>query len=315
MNYQEFVKNIKEELQKQVGSDLEVVVQKTEKNNGLKLDGVLIKGKGDVAVPVHYLQGYFEEFEKGKSFEWCVSKILEMEVFHQGKAPEVLPLIHNWEKASQSVFPMVINREWNQETIKNMPNREFMDLAIIYYVKMEPVDIGEASAKVSNDLLRLWGICEEELYDTAMANLKEKSGPEIKGMSHVLQEMIFDNVQKEMREQVGLEEVMEELRKEMEKEGREGFYVLTNRDKVKGAACLLYTELLARFGEQIGTNFFILPSSIHESLLVPDFGGMQVEELRTMVKEVNEKEVAVDEVLSAQVYYFKRDTAELRIAS
>lgn len=314
MNYQEFIKGIKEELQKQVGNELEVVVQKTEKNNGLKLDGIVLKREGDITAPVHYLQGYFEEFEKGKSLSWCANKILKVEALHQGKAPEVLPILHNWEKASKQVFPMLINREWNQETIKNMPYREFLDLAVIYYIKLDTADVGEATAKINHGMLKLWGIEEQELYDRAMENLKEKSYPEIKGMLHVLEEMLFEEVKKEKNQQAGLEDMAQNMRKEIEETGGIGFYVLTNRDKIKGASCLLYTELLVRFGEQVGKNFYILPSSIHELLLMPDMENMQVEELRTMVAEVNEKEVAVDEVLSGQVYYFERDDAILRIA-
>ena len=90
-------------------------------------------------------------------------------------------------------------------------------------------------------------------------------------------------------------------------------YVCTNTAKLNGAGVILYQELLQEFADRIGSDFYILPSSIHETLLIPANGDMDLEYLRDMVRTVNRTEVAEDEVLSDSVYRYNRllDRVEL----
>lgn len=92
-------------------------------------------------------------------------------------------------------------------------------------------------------------------------------------------------------------------------------FVLTNNDKFYGAAGILRTDLLRQFAEEQGCDFYILPSSVHELILVPDKHDFTKTELRDMVKTVNEEQVAVEERLSDDVYYFSRYTGEVEVVS
>jgi hypothetical protein len=84
-------------------------------------------------------------------------------------------------------------------------------------------------------------------------------------------------------------------------------YVLTNYKGINGASCLLYPEILDQIGDKLNADFYILPSSIHELILIIDDGKMNPISLREMVCEVNQTQVAADEVLSDQVYYYSRE--------
>ena len=79
-------------------------------------------------------------------------------------------------------------------------------------------------------------------------------------------------------------------------------YVLTNIAQINGATAILYPNLLQEIGEATQSNFFILPSSIHEVILMKDNGDMNAEELQRMVMEINRTQVAPEEVLSDEVY-------------
>lgn len=83
-------------------------------------------------------------------------------------------------------------------------------------------------------------------------------------------------------------------------------YVLTNASKVNGSGILARDGVLDKIGELLGKNFYVLPSSIHEVLIVPDNGDMQAKELESMVKEVNATQVAPADLLSDKVQYYDR---------
>ena len=81
-------------------------------------------------------------------------------------------------------------------------------------------------------------------------------------------------------------------------------YVVTNQKKLSGAACMTYDGLLENFGKRLQKNFYILPSSVHEIILVPDENLEDAQRLQSMVREVNETQVSGEEVLTNSVYYY-----------
>ena len=83
-------------------------------------------------------------------------------------------------------------------------------------------------------------------------------------------------------------------------------YVLTNESKLNGAACILYENVLYDFAQKLGADLYILPSSVHEVILLPKLSMFEKDELVNMVKEVNTEGVAADEVLSDHVYEYNR---------
>ncbi len=80
--------------------------------------------------------------------------------------------------------------------------------------------------------------------------------------------------------------------------------VLTNSNSVNGAAVIFYPEVLEKIGEKMGADYFILPSSVHEVLILPDAGNWSVRDLENMVKEVNNGEVAAKDRLSYDVFNY-----------
>lgn len=84
-------------------------------------------------------------------------------------------------------------------------------------------------------------------------------------------------------------------------------YVITNTMKNLGAGALVNHSVQKALYEYFnGKNLYILPSSIHELLILPEDDSFprSVEELLSMVKAVNGTEVAEDDFLADHVYYF-----------
>ena len=83
-------------------------------------------------------------------------------------------------------------------------------------------------------------------------------------------------------------------------------YVLTNAKMFLGAACVFYPEVLSSIGNAVQTDYYILPSSIHECIILPASSGYSREELEEIVRQVNEAQVPEQEILSNHVYFYDK---------
>ena len=143
---------------------------------------------------------------------------------------------------------------------------------------------------VESRALDEWGISRQEMEDAAMANL-EKDGYWIGSVQSVLQSFMGEDA---FPEPLPL-------------------YVMTNQAKVYGAAGFLMKEMISGFAEEKGRSLYIIPSSIHELLIYPDFGDVSPAELSGYVKEVNRTQVPLHDRLSDHIYYYDRKTDEIII--
>ena len=152
---------------------------------------------------------------------------------------------------------------------------------------------------IKNDLLEQYGISAEQLHEDAMKSSPHVMIPEVSSIGALIDEMYQKNIlmltpdEREM-----LQETLQES-SEMPT-----FFVVTNTDRIDGAGVIFYPEFMDNMGELLGNDFFILPSSIHEMLVLPDDGQVDAEMLRDMVKEVNATQVAPAERLTNDVYHF-----------
>ena len=76
--------------------------------------------------------------------------------------------------------------------------------------------------------------------------------------------------------------------------------------KMNGAACMFYPGVLEDFGKKLGRDFYLLPSSVHEVILVPADETVSKEALWEIVTDINRTQVAEEEILADSVYYYDR---------
>lgn len=84
-------------------------------------------------------------------------------------------------------------------------------------------------------------------------------------------------------------------------------FVLSNKSRLEGAACMLYPDVLHDFAERTGSSFYIIPSSIHELLLLSAGHNDESGNIRSMIREVNDTQVSREEILSYSVYFFDKE--------
>lgn len=198
-----------------------------------------------------------------------------------------------WETARNSIYPLLVSPEHTlyQKGKGYLEYSSFLDLLVFYCVRMEHPAAGVSRmVMVESRALDEWGISRQEMEDAAMANL-EKDGYWISSVQSLLQSFMGEDA---FPEPLSL-------------------YVLTNHTQVYGAAGFLMKEMISGFAEEKGRSLYIIPSSIHELLLYPDFGDVSPEELSGYVKEVNRTQVQPQDRLSDHVYYYDRQTDAIRI--
>ena len=161
----------------------------------------------------------------------------------------------------------VIRRESNEELLMQVPHECYLDLAIVYYALMENTEFGTATLLIRNEHLKEWGITKEEIAEAAKKNTPSLLRLEVRVLADYM-------------------------------------YIVTNSITSFGAAVMLYDDFWKRMRTLIGENFYVLPSSVHELILIPECYVMDKRRLQEMVKEVNRTEVENEEILSDNVYYY-----------
>lgn len=297
MNYSEFVEKIKKMAESVAGKDGSVQITHVIKNNGCEYDGLVILRKDCCISPTIYLNGYYEQYCKGKTFESIFSGIKEIYLFNKDRISVDTSSFMSFEGVKDKIVFKLINYNANRKLLSLIPHKKILDLAMVFYCMIEKTDEGNTTALIYNSNMDHWNVREEDIYRAAMNNTARILPAGISKMSKLLES--YDDYDKY---DMGFE-----------KEDVENcqLYVLTNDCRINGAACMLYENVLKNFADRIESNLYILPSSIHEVIILPQFAMFNKQELVNMVREVNAEGVAVDEVLSYTVYEYNRETGEL----
>jgi hypothetical protein len=295
MDYQQFVAELTDKVRERTAEGETVEVRSVPHNNSTMMDGLTITRPGQLVVPNIYLEPYFDRYRDGSGLDEIADEIVcqnERRVCPEGMTYGDL---HSFERICGSIRFRLISRDLNGELLRSVPHRPFMDLEMICFYRPQVMGIPEASALVQNGDLPDWNITEEELFRLAMDQTAASEKPRLRHITDVIRD-------------IGPEE-------EASEDSSEGtmapMFVLSNESGIFGAACMAYPDLFARVAEKLGMDFWILPSSIHELILLPDYGMYTAAELGDLVKSVNLSSVPPWEVLSDSVYRYDRKHHQL----
>ena len=297
-----FTEIIKSEMEKIYSSKYKVDVLNVVKNNGLHLTGITIRNRESNMAPTIYLDRYFADYKDGKTMENICKEIIQ--VYEKNKVQKDFSLkqVTDFKNVKDRICFKLVNREKNAELLADTPYVEYQDLAVVFYILVSKDKSGITSITVRNSLMNMWGMDADILYYLAKKNTQRLFRGKVLSIMEVMAKIIDDSAD-------ALDEEMMETFFDMNVYEDSAFpmYVATNVFKMNGACILLYDGVLKKFAEKIGSDFYILPSSVHEVIFVPANGDMDARYLIQMVKEVNATEVAPDEVLSDNVYIYHAD--------
>lgn len=292
MSFDGFCKCVQMDLQKQFSNvNVTVQLQTITKNNGQKHKAIVISETGCKTAPTIYLEGYYNLYLNGMDMEQVEHKIVKQYVENSGLAFDTKKFTE-WSNVCERIVYKLVNYERNKELLETIPNRRFLDLAVTYYVLLDNMADSEfqcATIQITNNHLQIWNKTEADLYQCALEN------------TFVLLPYEF----------TGIENA--EL---AENDNPSFMYVLTNDKMLYGSASILYQHLLSAIAERTGADLlYILPSSIHEVIILPAVKGYDCSELVEMVRSINQTELSADNILSDNVYFYSKEKDEISICN
>ena len=267
MNYKEFVDAMQDKVREQMEPEVKVEIYTAVKNNGTVRIGLVLTCRDVNMSPTIYLEEFYEQYLLGAKIPDLAQMIQNL--YQKIKVKKSYPYeeILSYEKIKDKIVYKLIQKKANEELLHQIPHEEYLDLAIVYYIMLENTTCGTAVVLIRNEHLKMWNVGKASIHEVAGENT-----PRLLPME------------------------MEQLTEYM--------YVLTNRARNLGAAVILYPDTCKYARSIIGENFYILPSSIHELILIPESYGISRKQLEAMVQEINTVEVEAEEVLSGTVYYY-----------
>lgn len=299
----EFVNEVFLGVMVKLGQEYNVSIEKMVKNNNRELIGLQIRKIGEQIAPVFYLDGYFEDSRY--TISEVVDEVVSSVSQAHGISEDFGPLLDYAEVRDKLRFK-VINYDANQEQLKDIPHIKYLDLAIVFYLLLEESKEGQMTTVIHNEVKDLWEVTDQQLYIDSMNNMMDYMPARLENMSEVMKEIAKESMGDEYDEE--LFDLFFDVPNDKD------MYVLSNHSKSMGAACMLYESVLKEFSDKLDSNLIILPSSVHEIILIRQIEGMAYEDCSYMVKDINMHEVPIQDRLSNSVYLYDRKKRELSIA-
>ena len=274
--------------------EYEFYTEKVTKNNGYCYDGIFVKLDDSISyAPIIPC----EEYEEALACDaMTVEEILdEIDKLLQTRFPLKNIPVFDFEQIKDKLRVRVINYEKNQTRLMDMPHRKFFDLAIMYRIVFMIDDNTDAGIVVNYSLMHTWRVTEEELFETAYHNTFHSKEVRIRSLYDVLCSILMEEgklIPKDMKDD-------------------EKMYVADMGGKRDGSICILQKDAFRKFAEEKGCDVYIIPSSIHEHILVLKQRGVDWKELRETLLKANKNDVLEEEVLSEHIYQYVRETDEI----
>ena len=298
MEMKQFAEAVLTALREKADGRFNAWIIEKEKNNGVILTGITTESPGCNVRPCIYLDDYYEIFRNGdlnpsEAADMVYDRIME----HQKYIPDIsIQDFLQWDSVRGLIYPKLVNTELNRNQLEQMPNRSFLDLSVVYYVKIAEDENGIRTIAVRNEHLILWRQDEGAIYEAALKNMAGSGTCLFGDMLTVLSQRINLKM---------TQTVMDSHK----------MYILTNHRGCFGAAEILEPSVAEKISQQIG-DFIVLPSSVHELFIIPEEHTTDsYSHLAAIVRCVNRESVSLEERLSDHVYTYHRQDGALRMAA
>lgn len=289
----QFIEDVKQKLDEQ-GTDVSIKGNTVTKLNE-SYEAITVTPEGsNIGVNMNIDNMYIAITREGATYDEVVDRAVD--IINRGfeQQPQVdVSALTDYDQMKDKLIMEVVSAETNAEMLANVPHKDMEDMAVVYRFVLESNDDGRATILVTNQLIETMGVTPEQLHADAMENAPELKPAVIKGMSEVMAEMMGMSVEDLADMGMPTDPANEQM------------FVATVPDKIHGAGIIAYEGFMDQASERIGGgDFFILPSSLHEILIVPDNGQMNLSDLEAMVREVNATQVAPEDKLTDSVYHY-----------
>lgn len=291
MNYDLFLSEIKAQISSRVAPEVQLLVQNMPRNNGTSYDGLILLSPDCNVSPTIYLTPYYHRYLSGVSLEDICSDIL---CTYRQQLPVQdfdTSLFTDFSKVKSRIIMRLVSYPRNGRMLSDVPFCRFYDLAIIFYCLLHADNENQASILVHNEHMELWETDTDTLCQLAKQNTPILLPRQVTPINTLLEELSPERYEERSLSCADRDIPM---------------YVISNCYRTNGASAILYGQLMHHLAQQMDSDLILLPSSIHEFIALPAEDDTDLVAFSQMVKEVNETQLADDEVLADHAYYYDR---------
>ena len=303
MNFEDFINTIKDTIKEYLPEDYrdaEVNILENRKLN-TNYTGLTVTREGDTLAPTINLNNLFDSYSKHP--EHSITAVMQEVASVIQHTPETFDIgrIMDYDRVKKNLFMRLSAAEKNKDLLEHAPHIRKEDLAITFHIMLDQSDKGTATTMINDNMMEAYGIDLDQLYQDALLNSPVICPAQIENMGEALSRMMIED----MKSAGAPPEVIQEMEKDLKESNKDNpMTIITNDRLVDGASAIFYPGVMDLVGERMQGDYFILPSSVHETLVVPDDGRVSLQELTDMVKEVNMTQVNPEDQLTDQVYHY-----------
>lgn len=271
-----------QEIFKENGYEMEA--SKVYKAGGVILTGITVSKKNGVC-PCLYLENYINELENCDIADVAYKIYIQYMEAYSKIDEDIVKIVHefyDFEQIKKRLQLKVLNTEYSKGYISKYASKEFLDLSILVYVAVSE----NQSITVSDEQCKNWGKTFEDILGIAVQNEKYC----LQNMADILGE-------------AGMADKNDECK----------MYVMSNKSRMYGAGAIVKADLLKQTAEKLEDDLLILPSSIHELIIIPWKEVEKSDDIKEMVREINDNMVSTDEILSYNIYRYSAKENRVRI--
>ncbi|MBO4697432.1 MAG: hypothetical protein J5643_09165 [Lachnospiraceae bacterium] len=304
LDFTNFCEELKRRVEEQV-EGCEAELRSIVKNNGTEFRSITIRKAGETVLPTIYLEAFYREYKRGMPLGKVVEELVE--VYEKNRNPWPEGLDFSFGGIRDKIGFRVVNYEKNRKMLETMPYLKLDEWAVCFecVVSREGGNVG--AVRVDERMQKEWNISTEQLTGLAVKNTFRLIPSKVEPIEDVLAGLLLSEVSGQCEDGEDSEEKARELVDTvLDQKNRKGLpmYVLSNILNHYGATSILNIPFMDKVREKLKEDFYILPSSVHELILIPVSEAPCEEKLLNMVREVNMKEVPEEDFLADGVYRY-----------
>ena len=308
MTYEAFKQTVKVYLMQKLGDGYDVQETSQAKNNDTVLDTLVVHKRGAETGRAINLNGMYQLVSEGKySMLQMMTSLVRACLEKPPFTWKNLSWITEYEQAKHKICCKLINTAANQELLKEIPSVPYLDLSIVFIVDILPTIDGPDRAytiQVTNKMLEAWGVSTDKLFPVAMENTQRSYPAMLQSMEETLAEIVKESGY----------EMPEACKQEMRENFEERpMFVLSCLGHTNGAIAITYPDVLKIVADKAGCDLAIIPSSIHEWIIVADNDKSDLTFLNAQIEETNRQFIQSEERLADHAYMYSRESGMLRI--
>ena len=306
MNAQEFYANV----EKTIGDYLPVEYANAEislttqvKHNDAERTGIAIHLPGENFTPIIYLDEYYRAYEQGGEMEDVLKEIADTRINNNLLPNEMKEpgFLADYDNVRGRLQMRAYDTEKNEKRLEGIVHHSFGDFSAAYAIVISNTPEHAIAAMVTPAMLEMWGITKKRLHDDTI-------------LSDLSREPVLMDMEEAMALAMGEEGGMNYLAQNTpvnHDKVEMSLFCLTNDERVNGAGLILNSVIQEKIAHILGGNYYVLPSSIHEVLILPDDGTMRASELGMMVRNINSSIVNPEDLLSDKVQIYDAGSKRL----